>query len=198
MSRVQAMKIVTPDQVTKVIDAASRLLDRPDVVLLDTETTGLGHAEVIEVGVIDARGRVLFEQRVRPLRFEMNPYAQRVHGISLSELEDAPRFQDIEPELYGILDHATVVAWNAPFDLKMLNNSRRAAGLMERRLLCQCAMALYGRMQGRRSIGLRKSVVAAGVRTPQQVDGHHSAVDDAMLVLDLLRHVAGRQPAVLP
>ena len=70
--------------------AVANLLERDDVLVLDTETTGLKQAEVIEVSVINTKGEVLLDTLVRPRTSYMNPHAQRVHGISLGELETQP------------------------------------------------------------------------------------------------------------
>lgn len=176
----------------RTVQAIAGLLRHGDAVILDTETTGLGHAEVIEVSVIDMRGEVLFDQMIRPRRMEMNPYAYRVHGISLDALTGMPTFPEITPELDAILDRALVLAWNAPFDSKMINNSRAAWGLAPKTFLYRCAMELYGRLYGRRSIGLHKAIRAAGLDSALEQHVSHRALGDVRLVLELLRSVETR------
>lgn len=46
---------------------ARDLLNRTDVLILDTETTGLGHtAELVELAIVDTTGKVLFDELVKP------------------------------------------------------------------------------------------------------------------------------------
>ena len=53
---------------TDAADVIERFLDwatDPRLVILDTETTGFD-GEVIELGLVDADGRTLFDERFRP------------------------------------------------------------------------------------------------------------------------------------
>lgn len=65
-------------------------------VFLDTETTGLqgryagGKDEIVEVAILDNRGRPLINQLVRPSRQSPWPEAQRIHGISPAVVANAP------------------------------------------------------------------------------------------------------------
>lgn len=96
-------------------------------VLLDTETTGLetslGH-RIIEICCLELRnhvptGRVL-HRLVDPGR-DIDPDAERVHGISRASLIGQPAFGDIADELLGFLGQDPIVAHNAPFDIGFIN-----------------------------------------------------------------------------
>ncbi|HZC15315.1 MAG TPA: exonuclease domain-containing protein, partial [Caulobacteraceae bacterium] len=91
-------------------------------IVLDTETTGLdprmGH-RVVEIACVELEdflptGRS-FHRYVHPER-EIDPEAERVHGLSLAFLSDKPRFA--EPQvceaLLEFIGDAAVVAHNAP------------------------------------------------------------------------------------
>ena len=70
-----------------IFEARAILEDHP--LYLDTETTGLHNsAEVIELGIVDDDGNVLFDELVRP-RGKIDPAAGRVHGITQEMLADA-------------------------------------------------------------------------------------------------------------
>lgn len=74
-----------------------------DGLILDSETTGLGSsAEIIELGVIDMAGRVIFNSRLRPVG-GIDPGAARVHGITLGDLAAAPTLPDLHADLVGVL-----------------------------------------------------------------------------------------------
>jgi DNA polymerase-3 subunit epsilon len=98
-------------------------------IVLDTETTGLdprtGH-RLVEIACVELEdllptGRT-FHRYVHPDR-EIDPDAERVHGISLASLADKPRFH--EPEVCDafieFVGDAAIVAHNAPFDRGFVN-----------------------------------------------------------------------------
>ncbi len=95
-------------------------------VVLDTETTGLsvgqGH-RIIEIGCIELVNRRFtgreFHRFLNPER-EIDEGAEAVHGISLADLETAPRFAEIADELLEFLGGAELVIHNASFDVGFL------------------------------------------------------------------------------
>ncbi|MFM9912118.1 MAG: DNA polymerase III subunit epsilon [Methylophilaceae bacterium] len=97
-------------------------------VFLDTETTGLDPAQghrIIEIAAVEVVNRRLtgnrFHQYLNPDR-EIDFGAQQVHGISLEDLQDKPRFREIAAEFLAFIHDAELVIHNAPFDLGFLNN----------------------------------------------------------------------------
>jgi DNA polymerase-3 subunit epsilon len=61
---------------------------------------------------------------IKPACFPyMNPYHERVHGISPTQLVSAPTFEELWSELKLYLDEQLVVAHNAPFDMGVLRAS---------------------------------------------------------------------------
>lgn len=96
-------------------------------VLLDTETTGLetslGH-RIIEICCLELKnhvptGRVL-HRLVDPGR-DIDPEAERIHGITRASLLGKPAFGEIVEELLSFLGEDPIVAHNAPFDLGFIN-----------------------------------------------------------------------------
>jgi len=169
--------------------AIADLLQRRDVVILDTETTGHRQAEVIELSIIDTRGKVLFDQLIKPRRMLMNKYAYRVHGISLDMLADKPTLPEVLDELSSVLDDSMVLAWNAPFDHLMIQRSRAIWDLKPREFEHQCAMLLYAAFHGRRSFGLHRAVQTQGLDELIRNNESHRALGDVNLVLGLLQAV---------
>ena len=165
----------------------ANLLERDDVLILDTETTGLKQAEVIEVSVINTKGEVLLDTLVRPRTSYMNPHARRVHGISLGELETQPTWPEILPELTELTDRATVLAWNAPFDARMLEQTSAAWGLTHPKILFACAMQMYARLKQTKRTGLHKAVGQEGLAHLLELHQSHRALGDVTFVLEVLR-----------
>lgn len=104
---------------------------------LDTETTGLepGDHRFVEVFVelIDyptrkSVGKKL--QRINPQR-SIQPAAQAVHKISLSDLMGEPKWEDVAPALHKLLNRCDLlVAHNGEgFDLPFLNYEFKRVGL---------------------------------------------------------------------
>jgi DNA polymerase-3 subunit epsilon len=96
-------------------------------IFLDTETTGLYHAQghrIIEVAAVEVINRRLtnrhFHYYVNPER-EIDEGAQAVHGISIDFLQDKPRFADVAQELIAFIADAELIMHNAPFDVGFLD-----------------------------------------------------------------------------
>jgi DNA polymerase-3 subunit epsilon len=96
-------------------------------VLLDTETTGLETAQghrIIEICCIELRNHMPtgrhFHAFVDPGR-EIDPEAERVHGISRASLIGKPAFADIADALLAFLGDDPIVAHNAPFDFDFID-----------------------------------------------------------------------------
>lgn len=174
------------------------LLTDGGAVILDTETTGLKQAEVIEISIVNMAGEVLMDRLIRPRRMEMNPYAFRVHGITLDELADQPTLPELLDELSPILRGNLVLAWNASFDKLMIQRSLDVWGLEAIDFNEQCAMRLYAALHGQRSFGLQRAIESQGLQHLLEQHVSHRALGDANLVLELFRAVAVQPQPVLP
>jgi DNA polymerase-3 subunit epsilon len=102
-------------------------------VVLDTETTGIGHENghrIIEIGCVEMVDRRLsnrhFHAYLNPER-EVDAGAFKVHGISDTFLSDKPLFKEILPEFLAFISGAELIIHNAPFDLGFLNAELRRA-----------------------------------------------------------------------
>jgi DNA polymerase-3 subunit epsilon len=96
-------------------------------IVLDTETTGLATSQghrIIEIGCLELVNRRLtgreYHRFLNPER-EIDEGAERVHGISIADLEGQPRFADIADELIDFLRDSELVIHNAEFDVGFLD-----------------------------------------------------------------------------
>jgi len=103
-------------------------------IVLDTETTGLDTVEghrIIEVAGIELSGRRPtgrhFHRYVNPER-EIDIAATQVHGMTLEDLADKPRFGDIADEFLEFVQGAELLIHNAPFDVAFLDAELARAG----------------------------------------------------------------------
>lgn len=96
-------------------------------IVLDTETTGLevtrGH-RVIEIGCVELLNRRpserQFHRYLNPER-DIEEGARAIHGLSLQELADKPRFAEIAAEFMAFVAGAELIIHNASFDLGFLD-----------------------------------------------------------------------------
>jgi DNA polymerase III subunit epsilon len=178
----------------KAKSAIASLLNRNDVLILDTETNGIGKSsEVIEVSVINTKGEVLLDTLLKPKIMTMNPFAERVHGISLDMLHGAPSWPEIFPQLRALADRRTILAWNASFDAGVLEQTSSIWKLPQPRWLFVCAMRLYAKKRGIKLRGLHKSVVDEGLGDLLNIYQSHRALGDVQFVLEVLKATSVRE-----
>jgi len=121
-------------------------------IVLDTETTGLdpktGH-RLIEIACIEIEdllptGRS-FHRYIDPER-DIDPEAEKVHGISRAMVQGKPRFADAEiaEQFLEFVADAPLIAHNAAFDRSFINHELKLCGrpiLPEPRWVCTYEMA---------------------------------------------------------
>jgi DNA polymerase III subunit epsilon len=96
-------------------------------IILDTETTGLEHAQghrLIEIGAVElvnrrATGRT-FHYYLDPER-DVDEDAAKVHGIRRAQLVGKPKFAQVAQELVDFISGAELLAHNASFDVAFLD-----------------------------------------------------------------------------
>jgi len=104
-------------------------------IILDVETTGIdprsGH-RVIELACVELEDYLptgaTFHQLIHPDR-DIDPEAERVHGISLASLEGKPRFHhpEVADAFLEFVGDAVLIAHNAPFDRGFINHELNLA-----------------------------------------------------------------------
>lgn len=98
-------------------------------VALDLETTGAraGSSKITEIGAVRIEGFrevATFGTLVNPLR-PIPRMITEITGITPEMVADAPRIEEVIPELMRFLEGAVVVAHNACFDVSFLNYELR-------------------------------------------------------------------------
>lgn len=148
---------------------------------LDLETTGLDDdAEVIEYALLATDGRVLLEGLVRPECDEIPIEARRVNGISMAMLGDAPRWPEIYPTLAEHLQGRLVIAHNARFDKRMVEQSCARAGVEMPRAEWGCTMDALIELNGGRWPRLCRAAELVGARFPANGGPHRARYDAAL------------------
>lgn len=164
-------------------------------VYLDTETTGLSNdAEIIEIGLVDHDGKTLYESLIRPAR-PIPPEATAIHKITDAMVENSRAWPTIWPTIRGLVLNRTLVAYNADYDLRILQNSLTQYGLAWKdKLKMFCAMKLYAQFRGewnpRRGAYRYFSLEEAGQACHLSLPNAHRAVADTLLARDLTLFIA--------
>lgn len=167
-------------------------------IILDTETTGLdpktGH-RLIEIACIELEDFIPtgkhFHRYIYPDR-DIDPEAERVHGISLASLEGKPRFREqvVCEEFLDFIGDATLVAHNAAFDRGFINWELEMCGrpaLEEARWNCTLIMAK------KRFPGMYNSLDALCKRFKISLADRekHGALIDCRLLADVYLELCG-------
>jgi DNA polymerase-3 subunit epsilon len=166
---------------------ARSLLESGGFCVLDSETTGLiPPVEFVEIAVVDADAKTLFEGTVRPsCRIESG--ATRVHGHTAHTLSGSPPFSDIYPDLLEALWRIRVVVYNASYDRRVWDAAVRSLGargtLAGELPAWECAMRRYAAYVGEHS-------KRGGYRNQKLPGGDHSARGDALATLRLIEEMA--------
>lgn len=167
---------------------------------LDTETTGIrSTAEIIEICILDSDGGVMLDTLVKP-QGSITPEAERIHGISSSAVKDAPQWHEVWPQIQPILAGRYVGIYNADFDLRLMRQSHRAAGLPWTTIGASafCIMHLYAQFYGEwdrhRQAHRWQSLEKAGRHCKIALPNAHRAKADTLLTRAVLYHIAGCAP----
>lgn len=174
------------------------LLNRGDVLILDTETSGMdSSAEVLEVGIIDTCGREMLHCYSLP-EGSIKRKAIEVHGLDRKSLNQlgAESWQYVHEDVWGLMaDAYAVVMYNAEFDIRILCQTAAIHSLPTYDFSVHCAMLAYAnyrneinpRYNNPRWHTLESALKHEGVVAKQE----HRALSDCHMVLALMRAVAG-------
>jgi DNA polymerase-3 subunit epsilon len=169
-------------------------LDRA-LAVFDLETTGTspGSDRIVEICVavlLPDGGRDVVTRRVNPGR-PIPPEATAVHGISDSDVADAPPFREIAPGLLRLLEGCDLAGFNVlSYDLPLLQAEFERCNLTfdvgDRRIVD--AQRIYHRKEPR--------TLSAAVKfyTGREHAGAHGAEADVLATVDVLDAQIERYP----
>lgn len=105
------------------IQIEARNLLQLNPLFLHSKTTGATEqAEVVEISILDSAGKPLVDALVKPKR-HIRPNATQEHGITDEMVENAPRWNEILPEVEEILARKLVCVYDLKNELVALQNS---------------------------------------------------------------------------
>lgn len=163
------------------------------LIILDTETTGLepqqGH-RIIEIGCVEMIDRKLtgnnYHCFLNPER-EIDAGAVQVHGITLDDLREKPRFAEIADEFLEYVRGAELIIHNAPFDRGFIDHE---LAMLDRGLGCledYCTITCTYQMARHKHPGQKNSLDALCKR--YMVNNEHRTLHGALLDAEILADV---------
>lgn len=176
------VNLIEPD----MIDVCCRWL-ASDPLFLDTETTGLDEtAEAIELAVVNSQGEILIDTLIKPSS-PIPKTATDLHGITNAHVANAPCWQDIYPEIAALLTGRLVLAYNAPFDTRILQQTCRIYRLPELSVDWRCIMQMYkDHTRNYKHVKLIRAAAECQVAVPNRI---HRALADALLCLGIVQRI---------
>lgn len=177
-------------------DGINRVEFDAPLAVIDLETTGLSPRKdrIIEIGIVflDSHGfkEAEFSTLVNP---ERDLGASFIHHITAADVQDAPLFAELLPELQNQLAGRITVAHNAQFDLGFLNSEFARAGsafrLRSARAICTLDQSRIYCAPGSHALGKLISRLGLPARPS------HRALDDARATAALLQFYLAQETA---
>lgn len=156
-----------------------------DFVAIDFETANSKRASVCAVGLVEVRGGRIVDEYytlVNP-HDDFDYFCIAVHGITPDQVEDAPSFADIWPELRSRIEDRVLVAHNASFDMSVLRRSAEDHGLdmPHVRYMCSCLLArkIWPAMPNHKLNTVARELGLGAFK-------HHDAIEDARTAAKIL------------
>ncbi|MEG4007690.1 3'-5' exonuclease [Microcoleus sp. Pol11C1] len=175
---------IEKDRVRAVKWAREQLLVPDGWLILDTETTGLNDAEIVEIAIINPLGEPLLNTLVRPT-ISIPAEATEIHGITDEDVNDAPTFPEIYPSIAEVLEDKQVLIYNSAFDIKILNDCCKLHGLpmLNLQQRSECLMEWAAQWKGSWSNYYKNYRYFP-------LNGGHRALGDCIAALQLIKKMA--------
>lgn len=169
------------------VEWARKVLATDDWVILDTETTGLSGAEIVQIGIINHEGQTVLNSLLKPTITIPND-AINIHGISNEAVTNSPSLTEIYPQIVEALANKKVLIYNANFDISILKYccQLHKLPLLGLRKRSECVMLWYAQFYGEWSEYF-------GDYKWQPLNGGHNAIDDCLATLVLIQKMAASE-----
>ena len=131
---------LTPLPDEESIRWAQAVLQLPNLAFLELDTNGLSDdADIIRVVLLAKDGSALYAQTIQPRR----PISEKITALTAvgpEEVEHAPAFAKIWPDLCTALQGRYMLSYNLPFDLDKLRQNAERCGVEPVALIGECLM----------------------------------------------------------
>ena len=151
-----------------------------DFLTIDFETAAYSRASACSVGIVkfkNGKPADTYYSLIRPPRLYIRPDFTDIHGLTVNDVKNAPRFNDIwDSEIKPFLSGETLAAHNASFDMTVLKSVLNYYDLPipELPYFCTCNLARRT-WSGQKSFALSALAEKFGI-----IYKAHNALDDAL------------------
>jgi len=159
-------------------------------LILDTETTGLDDAYIVQIAVIDIEGNVLLDTLVNP-GVPIPEEATAIHHITDEIVATAPTFAEIEPQLRELLNGRRVSVYNVDYDWSVLRHELQRLHNLPTGEHGWLNDVLWRDVMPRYSAWCGEWSEYHGNYRLQPLGGGHTALSDCQATLEILKHMAG-------
>ena len=179
----------------KAIYSAQRLF-LPMVYFFDTETTGITpDSEIINIGIIDGTGEILLDRLLVPSCIDDIARSSNVTGLTADMFENASTIQVIYYPLVNYLCGQIVVAYNAQFDLTMLDQTLSRYELAPIvPMAVYDAMTIYSEFAGLWDVDTQRwkhiKLTEAAEQCGFETTNAHHALADTLMMYQIVKHIA--------
>jgi DNA polymerase III subunit epsilon len=151
------------------------------LIYLDAETTGLDPTidEVLQIGIVNDRGRTILNALTRPKGLTEWPKAEAIHGIRPADVREAPPLEAYMTFVNSVCAGQTIVVYNLGFDTRFLWLDTPFPDADFK--CCMLAFANYMKVPGRNGQYRYHKLEAAAKHIGYEWQGRkHSALADAL------------------
>ena len=176
---------------------ARTMLAQTNVLILDTETTGLGETdEIIDIALIDLQGNVKLDTLIA-CQGNIPMSLTALHGITNAMLEGAPFFPTVWHALALLLAQHEIIIYNSEYDMRMLRQmaQRYVLPFSPESVRTHCLLRRYSAYideysdyfaEGYRYQSLAHACRYFSIKQPHA----HRALADVLTSLEVLRKLA--------
>lgn len=134
------------DERVQAIKQFKKWYSQRNWLVLDTESTGGGREdEIIEIGIIDSKGNIVYETLVKPSQ----PIPERtieIHGITNEMVKDAPNWKKVWPEVAELIKGKMILMYASDSDVTMIRRTCKKYQLPMVSYEPRCAMKAYKKL----------------------------------------------------
>jgi DNA polymerase-3 subunit epsilon len=169
----------------RAVKWAREQLSHNDWVILDTETTGLYDAVIVEIAIIDRTEETLLDTLIKP-SIPISAEVTEIHGITDEMVANAPSFPTVYPRIVEVLKDKRILIYNPEFDIKILAYCCRLHNLPVLQLSkrSECLMEWAAQWGG------DWSYYYEDYKYFPLPGGSHRALEDCLAALDCLKKMA--------
>ncbi len=191
---------MTNDRQQQIVREWANLLDRDDVLILDTETTGVrADAEIVQLSAIRTTGATAFDAYVLPAG-EVPAGASAIHGLTrerLMALGARPWIEHHETYATVLATVDVVLVYNLDYDVRLIRQTNQRYDMPHVPLQGRCIMKDYAAYRGVPGFygDWKWHKLADAARHEQSAwrqDAIHNALVDCQAVLGLMQAVCAR------